>query len=248
LSVVVSSTRARLSEALGHLAPLTLHSCVAVPCPAPTLKTAAQRCSRPTPHRLLPHRTSCTLTGVPSMRSRIARCLPGHLAPPRRCRSPITPSPSKPAAIVDLELPTSRLPGARLMPHHPEPESQRGRRSYHRRGPGLPRISSHIPELFPMPPELIIHEPPPTPTSPEACMFEFAAPAPAPNGVIAMLVQPCHRALHSCRRAAHRRRCPTQQSPVYDSNGRAAGFLLASSLAQLGWQQAVWPMKPSPRD
>jgi hypothetical protein len=102
-------------------------------------------------------------------------------APPRRCRSPITPPLSKSTAIIDLELPASHLPGARLTPCHPEPESQRGRRSYRHHGPGLPRVSSRISELFPMLPELVIREPPPAPTSLEACMLKFPALSAGPS-------------------------------------------------------------------
>jgi hypothetical protein len=87
--------------------------CRAVSCP--TLKTTDR--SRLTPRHLLPHRTPCTHIRVPLMRTRAARRLPGCLAPPRRCRSPITPPPSR--APPPPPLRTSTLSCLRQGPDFP---------------------------------------------------------------------------------------------------------------------------------
>jgi hypothetical protein len=124
---------------------------------------------------LVPH----ALARVPSMRAHTAKHLPDCLAP----------SASEPhrgdAVPPPHHLLASRQPSSTSSSPHrtslelaschitQSPKLQHGCRSYRRRGPGHPRVSSHIPELFTVPPELVIHEPPPTPTSPEACLFKF---------------------------------------------------------------------------
>jgi hypothetical protein len=139
------------------------------------------------PRRLLPRRTPCTLIRVPSMRARAARRLPGSLAP-----STIEPYRGD-AVPTSCHLRASRQPSSTSSsPHHASLElaschitqsleSHRGHWSYHCHGPGLPCISSRITELFPAPPGLVIHEPPLTPTSPEACMFKFPGLATGPS-------------------------------------------------------------------